>query len=67
MAGQVFLTSVGFGLHNQTADALANGDIPTALDNNLLFVILVPLLVAGWILWMVRAWCQRGRVRCCAM
>lgn len=39
--------------------ALANGDIPTALDNNLLFVILVPLLVAGWILWMVRAW--KGR------
>lgn len=36
--------------------ALANGDIATALDNNALFVVLVPVLVGVWALWLYRAW-----------
>lgn len=36
--------------------ALANGDIAAALDNNALFVVLVPLLVGMWALWAYRAW-----------
>ena len=38
---------------------LAHGDIAGALDNNLLFVILVPFLIAAWALWMYRAWTGR--------
>lgn len=40
--------------------ALANGDIANAMDNNLLFVVLVPLLIAGWVVWFVRAWTGRS-------
>jgi hypothetical protein len=36
--------------------ALAHGDIATALDNNALFVILIPVLVAAWAIWIYRAW-----------
>ena len=35
---------------------LACGDIAGAFDNNALFVILVPFLLAGWGVWMYRAW-----------
>ncbi len=36
--------------------ALANGDIASALDHNVLFVVLVPVLVAMWAMWTYRAW-----------
>lgn len=36
--------------------ALAHGDIAAALDNNALFVLLVPLLAGMWLLWAYRAW-----------
>lgn len=39
--------------------ALANGDIANAMDNNLLFVVAIPLLIAGWLLWFARAWTGR--------
>lgn len=38
---------------------LAHGDISGALDHNLLFVLLVPLLIAGWVAWMYVAWTGR--------
>jgi hypothetical protein len=36
--------------------ALAHGDVATAFDHNALFVVMVPVLVALWALWMRRAW-----------
>ena len=36
--------------------ALAHGDIATALDHNALFVVMVPLLIGLWVMWMYRAW-----------
>jgi hypothetical protein len=36
--------------------ALAHGDIATAFDHNALFVVLVPLLVGMWAVWVYRAW-----------
>lgn len=39
--------------------ALANGDIAGAMDHNLLFVVLVPFLIAGWAVWMYRSWTGR--------
>ena len=36
--------------------ALAHGDAMTALDHNALFVVMVPVLIAAWGLWMHRAW-----------
>lgn len=39
--------------------ALANGDLAGAFDHNMLFVIAIPLLVAAWVLWVVRAWTGR--------
>jgi len=38
---------------------LAHGDIAGALDHNLLFVVLVPVLIAGWGVWMYTAWTGR--------
>ena len=39
--------------------ALANGDVASAMDHNLLFVLMVPLLVAAWAVWFARAWTGR--------
>lgn len=36
--------------------ALAHGDVAAALDHNALFVLLVPVLLALWGLWVYRAW-----------
>lgn len=36
--------------------ALANGDIVRAMDHNILFVLLVPAIIAGWALWFWRSW-----------
>lgn len=36
--------------------ALAHGDVAAALDHNALFVVLVPVLVAAWGVWVYRAW-----------
>lgn len=36
--------------------ALANGDIGLAMDHNALFVVLVPLLIGLWAVWVYRAW-----------
>jgi hypothetical protein len=36
--------------------ALANGDIAGAFDHNALFVILAPVLIVMWALWLRRAW-----------
>jgi len=36
--------------------ALAHGDISAALDHNALFVVLAPVLVVAWALWLRRAW-----------
>ncbi|MBM3686807.1 MAG: DUF2752 domain-containing protein [Actinobacteria bacterium] len=36
--------------------ALAHGDISAALDHNALFVVLAPVLVVTWALWLRRAW-----------
>lgn len=36
--------------------ALAHGDVATAFDHNALFVVMVPVLIALWALWMRRAW-----------
>jgi len=36
--------------------ALARGDISAALDHNALFVVLVPVLIVAWALWLRRAW-----------
>jgi hypothetical protein len=36
--------------------ALANGDIATAMDHNLLFVVLVPVFIGLWVMWTYRAW-----------
>lgn len=35
---------------------LAHGDIAGALDHNALFVVMVPLLVLAWVVWLVRCW-----------
>lgn len=35
--------------------ALTRGDVVLAADHNLLFVVMVPLLVAAWMVWAVRA------------
>ena len=39
--------------------ALAQGDVATALDHNLLFVLLVPAIIVGWGVWVWRAWTGR--------
>ena len=36
--------------------ALAHGDIGAALDNNALFVVLVPVVIGLWAVWTYRAW-----------
>lgn len=36
--------------------ALANGDIVRAMDHNILFVLLVPAIIAGWAVWFWRSW-----------
>lgn len=36
--------------------ALAHGDVAAALDHNALFVVMVPLLIGLWAMWMHRAW-----------
>lgn len=36
--------------------ALANGDIGAALDHNAFFVVLVPVLMGLWAVWLYRAW-----------
>lgn len=36
--------------------ALAHGDIATAFDHNALFVVLAPVLVVLWGMWLWRAW-----------
>lgn len=36
--------------------ALAHGDVGAAFDHNALFVVLVPVLVGLWALWLYRAW-----------
>ncbi|MCW2847626.1 MAG: conserved hypothetical rane protein [Marmoricola sp.] len=35
---------------------LTNGDVLGAASSNLVFVVLVPVLVLGWLLWTRRAW-----------
>ncbi len=39
--------------------ALANGDIVRAMDHNILFVLLVPAIIAGWAVWLWRSWTGR--------
>jgi hypothetical protein len=41
--------------------ALAHGDLATAADRNLLAVLAVPLLAAGWARWLART--RRGEAR----
>jgi hypothetical protein len=36
--------------------ALAHGDVARAADHNLLFVLLVPFVVWGWVAWAWREW-----------
>jgi hypothetical protein len=36
--------------------ALANGDVLAAMDHNLLFVAVIPLLAVMWIRWTWQAW-----------
>ncbi len=36
--------------------ALANGDLLRAMDHNLLFVLAVPLIIVGWVVWFYRSW-----------
>lgn len=38
---------------------LACGNVAGALDNNALFVVLVPFLVGAWFVWVYRAWTGR--------
>ncbi len=49
----------GCGLMRGT-HALVTGDVPGALDHNILLVVLVPLVVVLWVRWGARAW--RGRM-----
>lgn len=45
----------GCGIMRGTHD-LITGDVPRALDHNVLLVALVPLAVVLWARWLVRAW-----------
>ena len=45
----------GCGLMRGTHD-LITGDVPRALDHNVLIVILLPLVVVLWLGWLRRAW-----------
>lgn len=38
----------------RTVHVLTQGDVPTALDRNPLAVILLPLLLAAWVMWGLR-------------
>ena len=40
----------------RAAHALANGDVMTAVSRNILFVAMVPLLVAMWVRWAHDRW-----------
>lgn len=40
--------------------ALAHGDVATALDHNALLVVLAPLMIALWAMWVYRAWTGVG-------
>jgi hypothetical protein len=42
------------GLH-----ALLHGDVPRALDHNVLLVVMVPLALVLWVRWLARAWSGR--------
>ena len=35
---------------------LTQGDIPGAIDNNLLMIVAVPAAVILWVMWVARAW-----------
>lgn len=43
------------GLH-----ALITGDVPRALDHNVLLIVMVPLAVVLWVRWTARAWSGRS-------
>jgi len=45
------------------ARSLVRGDLAGALDHNALIVVLAPLAVVGWALWMWRAWSGREPIQ----
>ena len=45
----------GCGLLRGT-HALCQGDLATALDNNILLLLVIPFAVIMWIRWVMRAW-----------